>query len=426
MIFKGNSCLEEILKSEKVKLNKIKNKNININIARGKPSTQQVDITKDFFDNTKAKIEKINNNYLNYGMLDGIPEIKKIFADILEVDESYILVGGNSSLKLMYDIVQIGMQFGFSGNKPWNTYKKIKFLAPVPGYDRHFAICEHFGIELVNIEMDENGPDMDVVEKLVKNDDTVKGIWCVPKYSNPTGITYSDEVVDRLAKMPTKAKDFRIFWDNAYVAHDLYSKGDVLKEIFKEAKKHNNEDRIYEFASTSKITFSGGGVACIALSEKNKKDLLAHFKYQIICHDKINQALHAAYIKDIKNLRKIIKRNAEINRPKFETILKAFDKELGEDCDIATWTKPRGGYFISLDVLPGCAKAVYELAKTVGLSLTPPGSTYPYKKDKDDKNIRIAPTYTSKEELNIAAEILTVCIKIVCIEKLLKNRDWEE
>ena len=308
------------------------------------------------------------------------------------------------------------------GSTPWNKLEKVKFLCPAPGYDRHFSLTAVFGIELITIPMDENGPIMDVVEKLVADDEAIKGIWCVPKYSNPTGIVFSDEVVDRLAKMPTKAQDFRIFWDNAYVVHDLYDSTVPLKNIYTACLANGNPNRVFIFASTSKITFPGAGVACFASSEENLKDALKTMKFQTIGPDKINQYLHLKFLQNMDGVRAIMKKHAAIIRPKFDTILNVLEDEFGTDSDIANWSNPKGGYFISYNVLNGCAKKVYELCKNAGLVITTVGDTFPYGKDDNDSNIRIAPTFTNTNQLDTACKILVCSTKIACIEKLISEK----
>ena len=410
--------LENVLKDEKKKYDDFKKDGLKLDISRGKPSRDQLELVMPLLDEVTSDT-KFPDGYRNYGMLEGISELKKIFADILETDPESIIIGGSSSLNLMYDQIQRCMQFGVLGGKPWNKYGKIKFLCPVPGYDRHFAITEHFGIEMIAVPMDEHGPIMDIVETLVKEDETIKGIWFVPKYSNPKGITYSYEVVDRLASMETKADDFRIFWDNAYVIHDLYDdKSDSLKNIFTALREFGNEDRAYVFTSTAKITFPGAGVSCIAASENNKKDILSHMQFQTICNNKIVQYMHALYLKDLDNTKYIMRRHAEISRPKFEAVLASLRCGL-DGLGIADWTEPNGGYFISFNVLDGCAKKVWTLCKEAGLTITTAGATYPYGIDDRDANIRIAPTFTTSAELDVACELFVCCVKIACIEKLL-------
>ena len=408
--------LQQIFDLQKKEYDNLVSQGYSVDIARGKPCNEQLDIAMPML--SAEGIENMPKSYRNYGMLDGIPELKKIFADMLGVDVKEVILGGSSSLNLMYDTIQRALQFGIMGSKPWNT-APIKFLCPVPGYDRHFAICEHFGIEMINVPMDEKGPNMDLVEQLVANDDSIKGIWCVPKYSNPTGVTYADSVVERLATMTTKAADFRIFWDNAYVVHDLTDVSDHLANIMELCAKAGHADRVYQFASTSKVTLAGAGVSCIATSVNNVKDILSHLTMQTISYNKVWQYIHYLFLKDMDNVREIMKKQREIIKPKFDKLIKEFDDSFGDDSGIASWTNPNGGYFITLDVLDGCAKRVCQLCKTAGLTLTAAGAPFPYGRDVNDRTLRIAPTFTSDSDLDIATKILTCCVKYACVEKLL-------
>ncbi len=412
--------LEQLLDTTNEQYKAIRAKGYNVDISRGKPCSEQLDFGMQMYSDLDNALKNMPKNYRNYGMLDGIPEMKHLFGQMLGLNADEIIVCGNSSLNLMYDTVQRNLQFGVCGSTPWNQIK-TKFICPVPGYDRHFAICEHFGIEMISVPMDEHGPVMDVVEKLVALDDTIKGIWCVPKYSNPTGITYSDEVVDRLAKMPTKAKDFRIFWDNAYCVHDLGDETDHLANIMEIARKYGNENRIYEFTSTSKITLAGGGVSCIGCSEDNKKDILSHLTFQCISYDKVSQYIHYVYMKDLNNLKAIMDKHKAIIKPKFDKFLNSFVEEFAQDSHIATWTTPNGGYFITLNVYKGCASRVYALCKEAGLTLTKAGAPFPYGQDDDDSTLRIAPTFTSDSDIDISIKILICCVKKACLEKLIEE-----
>ena len=410
--------LQQIYNRQKAEYDSIVSQGYKVDIARGKPCNEQLDIT-----NEMLKLEGIENmpkSYRNYGMLDGIPEMKNLFAQILGVDAGEVIMGGSSSLNLMYDTIQRNLQFGVCGGEPWNK-TGAKFLCPVPGYDRHFAICEHFGIEMINIPMDEEGPNMDLVEQLVASDESIKGMWCVPKYSNPTGITYSDRVVERLASMKTKASDFRIFWDNAYVVHDLLDETDHLANIMELCKKAGNPDRVYEFTSTSKITYAGSGVSCVAASANNVKDILSHMTMQTISYNKVWQYIHFLYLKSIDNIKAIMAKQRAVIKPKFDAIVNAFVDNLGEDSGIATWTNPNGGYFITLKVMDNCATRVYNLCKAAGLTLTPAGAPFPYGKDVSDSVLRIAPTFTSDSDLQVATQILVCCVKLACTEKLLED-----
>lgn len=397
---------QELLKQ----YNEYLDRRLNINLSRGKPNKEQLDLSMPMLDVLSSESNLVVNgiDYRNYGVLDGTKECKKLFADILDVPASNIIVCGNSSLNIMYDSIARSMTHGVMGSTPWCKLNKVKWLCPVPGYDRHFAITEHFGIEMINVPLKDDGPDMDLIEELIK-DSSVKGIWCVPKYSNPSGITYSDEIVKRLARLKPAAKDFRIYWDNAYAIHDLYDdKSDVLLNIFDECKKVGNPDLVYIFTSTSKISFPGAGVSVVACSGNNIEDILSSMKFQTIGHDKINQLRHALYFKDLNGVKNHLKKHADILRPKFELVDKIFNEELR---GYASWSKPLGGYFVSLYV-KGCAKEVVVRCKECGVVLTDAGATYPYHMDPDNSNIRIAPSYLSLDELEIALKVLCLCIKI--------------
>ncbi|MEG1394576.1 MAG: aminotransferase class I/II-fold pyridoxal phosphate-dependent enzyme [Clostridia bacterium] len=413
--------LETLLVTEQKDYDALVAEGNKVDIARGKPCAEQLVLATEMFD-LLSKDTTMPKSYRNYGMLEGSPEMRKLFADILGVKPTEIIVGGSSSLNLMYDTVQRALQFGVCGGAPWDK-KKTKFLCPVPGYDRHFAMLEHFGIGMINIPMDEKGPNIDLIEQLVANDEDIKGIWCVPKYSNPTGITYSDEVVTRLAKMATKAKDFRIFWDNAYVVHELTDTPDKLANIQEIAAANGNQDRVYQFTSTSKITFAGSGVSCIATSENNVKDILVHLAFQTISYNKVLQYAHYLYLKDSANITEIMKKQAAIIAPKFQAIVNAMEENFGSDSGIAQWSNPKGGYFITLWTNKGCAKRVFELCKKAGLTITSAGAPYPYGRDDDDRVLRIAPTFTSDTDLRVATKILITCVKVASIEKLLSKEN---
>ena len=399
-------------------------KGLKLDMSRGKPSSKQLDLTRDMLDVLNSESDMISENGLdirNYGVLDGIPEAKKIMADILQVSPDNVIVCGNASLNIMYTLVSNAYSFGVLGNEPWCKQENVKFLCPAPGYDRHFAISELFGFELITIPMKEDGPDMDLVEKYVNNDPSVKGIWTVPKYSNPQGVTYSDEVVKRFAALKPAAKDFRIFWDNAYIIHDLYDdKKDTLLNIFDECKKTGNENLVYEFCSTSKVTFAGAGISAVAASDENIAAIKKVMGIQTIGFDKINQMMHARYFKNVEGVYEHMKKHASLLRPKFEAVLNIFNDGL-KDLDIATWTNPLGGYFISFESMTGCAKAIVDKCAKAGVKLTGAGATFPYKKDPNDSNIRIAPSVPTEEEMSEAAKLFVLCVKIVSAEKLLEN-----
>ena len=417
----------KVLKSQLEKeFDEVKAKNLKLDMSRGKPSAAQLNLSMEMMDVLNSSSDLIGEDGVdcrNYGVLDGITEAKQLLADMMEVPKDNIVIFGNSSLNIMYDTIARAMTHGVLGSTPWAKLDKVKFLCPVPGYDRHFAITEHFGIEMINVPMTATGPDMDMVEKLVAEDEAIKGIWCVPKYSNPQGITYSDETVHRFATLKPAAKDFRIFWDNAYGIHHLYEdKQDYLTEILMECKKAGNPDMVYKFSSTSKISFPGSGIAAIAASDANLKEIREMMKVQTIGHDKLNQLRHVRYFKDIHGMVEHMKKHADIMRQKFDAVLETLDRELG-GLEIGSWIAPRGGYFISFDAMEGCAKAIVAKAKEAGLVMTGAGATFPYGKDPKDSNIRIAPSYPTPEELKTAAEIFVLSVKLVSIEKLLENAD---
>lgn len=414
--------LKALKKELTKKFEEVKAKGLKLDMSRGKPSTEQLNLSMGMMDVLTSSSDLVCEEGVdcrNYGVLDGIKEAKQLLADMMEVPKDNIVIFGNSSLNVMYDTVARSMIHGVMGSTPWCKLDKVKFLCPVPGYDRHFAITEHFGIEMINVPMTPTGPDMDMVEELVSTDPAIKGIWCVPKYSNPQGITYSDETVHRFAKLNPAAEDFRIYWDNAYGIHHLYEdKQDYLIEILMECKKEGHPDMVYKFSSTSKISFPGSGIAAIAASDANLKDIREQMKIQTIGHDKLNQLRHARYFKDIHGMVEHMKKHAASMRPKFDTVLASLEKELG-GLGIGSWLTPRGGYFISFDSMEGCAKAIVAKAKEAGLIMTNAGATYPYGKDPHDSNIRIAPSYPTLDEIKRAMEVFTLSVKLVSVEKLL-------
>jgi len=398
-------------------------KKLTLDMTRGKPCPEQLDFAMEMLSGD------INREYRshsgvdcrNYGGLDGINEAKRLFADYLEVADNEIIVGDSASLKMMHDVVIGALVYGVvDSDQPWGKLDRVKFLCPSPGYDRHFAICQYLGIEMISIGMGGDGPDMDRVEELVAADAAIKGIWCVPKYSNPTGITYSDRVVDRLASMPTKARDFKIFCDNAYAVHHLSEIHDSLKNMLAACKEAGNPDRVFLFGSTSKISFAGSGVAMMAASRRNMEFILGKMQFQTIGPNKLNQLRHVLFFKDMAGIETHMKKHATILKPKFDAVLDVLDNEL-KDSSIASWSRPQGGYFISIDTFPGCARDVINKAAEAGVKLTPAGATFPYGKDPQDTNIRIAPSFPSAADVKTAMELVAICIKLVSIDKLLRG-----
>ena len=402
-----------------------KAKGLNLNMSRGKPSAKQLDVSLGLLDtiNSSSDLKALDGtDCRNYGVLDGIPEAKKLMADMMGTTPDHVIVYGNASLNIMYDQISRAYTHGILGNTPWCKLDKVKFLCPVPGYDRHFAITERFGIEMINIPMSESGPDMGMVEEYVSKDASVKGIWCVPKYSNPQGYTYSEETVKRMAALKPAAEDFRIFWDNAYVIHDLYDDNkDEIADIISECEKAGNPDMVFEFASTSKVSFPGSGIAALATSANNIADIKKQLTIQTIGHDKLNQLRHVRFFKDINGLKEHMRKHAEFMRPKFEAVESVFEEELG-GLGIGSWTEPKGGYFISFEAMDGCAKAIVAKCKEAGVKLTGAGATFPYGKDPKDSNIRIAPSFPTPEEMKQAADLFVLCVKLVSVEKLLENK----
>lgn len=396
--------------------NEFKARGLKLDMSRGKPGSDQLDLSAAL--NDVSDYTENGTDLRNYGMMDGTPECKKLFADLMQVKPQNVIIGPNASLTLMFDYISQCFTHG-AGDTPWCRLDKVKFLCPVPGYDRHFTILEHFGIEMVNVDMTENGPDMQAVEEAVK-DPCVKGMFCVPKYSNPQGVTYSDETVRRIAALKPAAKDFRIIWDNAYMVHDIEEQGDKLLNIFDILPEYGNEDMVIEVCSTSKMTFPGAGVSALAASDNNIKAIKKRLNVQTISYDKMNQHRHVEFFRDVNGILAHMKKHAAILKPKFDMVINHLENELG-GLSIASWVKPNGGYFISLDVMDGCAKRVGELCREAGVVLTPVGATYPYGKDPADRNIRIAPTYPPLGELDTAAELLCVCVRLAAAEKLLSK-----
>lgn len=406
------------LQAEKAELEKryndFKAKGLKLDMSRGKPGSDQLDLSKGL--NDVADYTENGVDLRNYGMMDGTPACKKLFADLMQVKPENVIVGPNASLTLMFDYISQCFTHG-AGDTPWCKLDSVKFLCPVPGYDRHFTILEHFGIEMINIDMKADGPDMDAIKEAVK-DPSVKGMFCVPKYSNPQGITFSDDVVRRIAALKPAAKDFRIIWDNAYMVHDFVDDGDKLLNIFDVLPEYGNEDMVIEVCSTSKITFPGAGVSALAASDNNIKAIKKRLNAQTISYDKMNQHRHVEFFKNVDGILAHMKKHAAILKPKFDMVIKHLNNELA-GLGIASWTEPKGGYFISLDVMDGCAKRVGELCKEAGVVLTTIGATYPYGKDPNNRNIRIAPSYPPTEELDIAAELMCICVRLASVEKLL-------
>ena len=417
--------LTQELDTLKKEYKKVQAMDMQLNMSRGIPCLDQLDLSMhmmDVLDSSSDLTCEDGTDCRNYGQLTGIQEARELLGDMMENNPKDIIIYGNSSLNVMFDTISRVWTHGVMGNTPWCKLPEVKFLCPVPGYDRHFAITEYFGIKMIPVPMTPTGPDMDIVEKLVGEDDTIKGIWCVPKYSNPSGISYSDETVRRFARLKPAAPDFRIFWDNAYGMHHLYDdRQDYLIEILAECKRAGNPDLVYKFASTSKITFPGSGIAAVATSPNNMVDFVATLKYQTIGHDKVNQLRHVRFFGDIHGMVEHMRKHAAIIRPKFEMVEETLSRNL-DGLEIGTWTSPRGGYFILFDSLPGCAKEIVALMKKAGVIMTSAGATWPYGKDPNDTNIRIAPTYPTLSELKSAMETFTLCVRIASAKKILADR----
>lgn len=414
--------LLELKKDLSAQYRAFQGKDLKLDMSRGKPSAEQLDLSMGMMDVLNSDSDLIcedGTDCRNYGVLDGTKETKELIGDMIEVSSENIIIYGNSSLNVMYDSISRSITHGVMGNPPWCKLDKVKFLCPVPGYDRHFAITEYFGIEMINVPLHEDGPDMDMVEELIAHDESIKGIWCVPKYSNPTGNSYSDQTVRRFARLKPAAADFRIYWDNAYGIHHLYDdEQDHLIEILAECKRAGNPDLVYKFSSTSKISFPGSGIAAIATSHNNMEDIKKQLKIQTIGHDKVNQLRHVRYFKDIHGMVEHMRLHAGIMRPKFEAVEQILDREL-TGLGIGAWTEPKGGYFISFDSMDGCAKDIVAKCKKAGVIMTGAGATYPYGKDPHDSNIRIAPSYPPLQDLIQATELFALCVKSVSVERLL-------
>lgn len=409
------NCAQSILAEERKKYEEYKGLKLSLDMSRGKPNGKQLDLSKGLFDSLNSESNLIAGiDYRNYGCLDGIPEAKELFAELCGVKTTEIMVLGNSSLNIMYDNLQRSMQFGLGGNLPFNKQEKLKWICPVPGYDRHFAITELFGFEMINVPIGENGPDMDIIEELVK-DEAVKGIWCIPKFSNPQGIVFSDDTVRRFAQLKPAAKDFRIYWDNAYAVH--YIDEDVqMLNLLNVAKEYNNDDIVYMFGSTSKITFPGAGVAYVCANEKNLAEMKKYMTLQTIGPNKLNQIAHVRFFGSVEKIHEHMAKHAKLLKPKFDTVVSILTEELDNLCSLFV---PHGGYFISCDLPNGTAKRAVELAKNVGVVMTPAGATYPYKKDPNDCNVRVAPTFPGIEELTMAMKVFCCCVKIAWAEKVI-------
>ncbi|MBO5304848.1 MAG: aminotransferase class I/II-fold pyridoxal phosphate-dependent enzyme [Clostridia bacterium] len=409
------NCAQSILAEERKKYEEYKGLKLSLDMSRGKPNGKQLDLSKGLFDSLNSESNLIASmDYRNYGCLDGIPEAKELFAELCGVKTTEIMVLGNSSLNIMYDNLQRSMQFGLGGNLPFNKQEKLKWICPVPGYDRHFAITELFGFEMINVPIGENGPDMDIIEELVK-DEAVKGIWCIPKFSNPQGIVFSDDTVRRFAQLKPAAKDFRIYWDNAYAVH--YIDEDVqMLNLLNVAKEYNNDDIVYMFGSTSKITFPGAGVAYVCANEKNLAEMKKYMTLQTIGPNKLNQIAHVRFFGSVEKIHEHMAKHAKLLKPKFDTVVSILTEELDNLCSLFV---PHGGYFISCDLPNGTAKRAVELAKNVGVVMTPAGATYPYKKDPNDCNVRVAPTFPGIEELTMAMKVFCCCVKIAWAEKVI-------
>lgn len=418
-------ALKEIYQAEKEKYQEYKEKNLSLNMTRGKPGAQQLDLALGILEALHADSAFVSSNgddCRNYGVWDGLPEMREIFSQMIDVPAQLIILGNNSSLQMMFDCISKGYTHGYGGCTPWCKQEKVKFLCPSPGYDRHFAVTEFFGMELIPVPMLKTGPDMDILEKLAQEDPAIKGCWCVPKYSNPTGITYSDETVRRFAKLRPAAKDFRIMWDNAYCVHDLTGTPETLLSLYEECLKEGTQDNVLFFASTSKISFPGAGVAGVGMSPANYAEMKARVMVQTIGPDKLNQLRHIHFLRDFDGVKALMQKHREVLAPRFNVVKDALHREL-DTLGIASWSNPNGGYFVNLDVLNGCAKRVVALCKEAGVELTNAGATYPYGDDPNDSNIRIAPTFPPVEELHEAMAVLCIAVKLAALEKILSEKN---
>ena len=420
----GSLISREALQKEKEELQRafeaFKAQGLSLNMARGKPSAEQIRLSDDFLTlvTPEDDFQAGGQDIRNYGLPEGIPAARKLMGDLLGVPDELVLIGANSSLNLMFDTVTYGYTKGFSGCEPWCRQENAAFLCPVPGYDRHFAITEHYGIRLIPIPMTETGPDMDQVEEYVEKDPCVKGMWCVPKYSNPGGVTYSDETVRRIASLKPAAKDFRVYWDNAYVVHDLYEEGDTLLNFYEECCRAGNPELGIQFCSFAKILYPSSGISAMAAGPETAKEMQRHFSFQTIGRDKVNQLRCVKFFRNVEGIKAHMKKHAAILRPKFEAVLAILEEELGGR-NVASWSHPRGGYFISVDVLPGCAKRVVALCKEGGVTMTGAGAAFPYKQDPNDSNIRVAPSLPPVADLEKAMELFCLCVRLAAVEKQL-------
>lgn len=423
MLYSAMNAGELFGEAEKCRQELEKLRGISLDLSRGNPSKEQLALSLkmlDVLDHHSVLDSENGQDCRNYGGLDGIPEAKRILAHMMGTHSVHTIVGGNSSLTLMYQLVSHGMTDGICGGTPWQEVKDRKFLCPVPGYDRHFAITEHFGFEMIPVPMHDDGPDMDMIERLVSSDASIKGIWCVPKYQNPTGVVYSDETVRRFAALKPAAADFRIFWDNAYCVHCFSGECATIPDIIEECEKAGSADLVYEFCSTSKISFPGSGISAVAASSANLIDIKSFLKFATIGPDKLNQLRHARFFRSSAGIRAHMKKHADILRPKFEKVLEVLGSQL-DGLGVADWTKPTGGYFISFNTLPGCAGAVVAMCAEYGVKFTPAGATFPGGYDPDDRNIRIAPSFAELSDAETAVTVLALCTRIVSAEKLLRG-----